>query len=351
MKKIILFSATLIMCILLLSACGCQHQWSEANCVSPKTCALCGETEGEKLSHQWADATCTEPKTCSLCEETQGDVLDHQWEAANCLTPETCAQCGATQGTKLEHIYSDWSFDIDTMSRSCGLCGETETAAIDYVLYLNSVLRGRWDCEKVFDKLAYNVYGPQVPFIEFLDDDSIRFFESDTISHATMEFVSLEEFEGKNQYHFLLSSETVNKMDFWYIPEDDALFSLIFEFDRLGEEVEGYLEIITGKWTFDSIGVIYDERLKNYDHSGYSIEFFEDGTFSALLDERIDGHWSILKDDIIYDEKGANILLFALYDGDFYNTTIFMNVNDQESILGITRSLKETVYFTKENSK
>ena len=36
----------------------------------------CGE-EGTGCEHEWVDATCTEPKTCSLCGETEGAALGH----------------------------------------------------------------------------------------------------------------------------------------------------------------------------------------------------------------------------------------------------------------------------------
>ena len=345
MKKLFIPIILLLAC-LLFTACGCEHQWKDADCLSPKTCALCGETEGEALSHSWLDADCTAPKTCSLCGLSEGEALSHIWEEASCSSPETCSVCRITRGEKLEHTYSDWSFDADTMSRSCTLCGETETSPTDYVLYLTMALRGRWDCVEVLDELAYNFFGPQVPFLEFSADGSIRFFEDDEICTVTMEFIELEEYEGKDYFHFLLSGDEVT--DLWYVPEDDSLFSLFLEFEHLGEEVEGYLEILTGKWVFDYVALNYDESLKNLDHSGYSVEFYEDGTFTATVDKKIDGEWSILKDDIVYDEKGASILLFTLYDGDYYNTTVFMNVNEDGSTLGITRAQKETVYFTKE---
>ena len=34
---------------------------------------------GTALEHVWADATCTAPKTCTLCGVTEGDMLPHTW--------------------------------------------------------------------------------------------------------------------------------------------------------------------------------------------------------------------------------------------------------------------------------
>lgn len=61
---------------LFLSACH-QHTWIEADCVSPKTCESCGETEGEPLGHSWQEASCTEPRTCTRCGQTEGEPLGH----------------------------------------------------------------------------------------------------------------------------------------------------------------------------------------------------------------------------------------------------------------------------------
>ena len=50
MKKI-LYMVLIVICIsTLLTACGCEHQWTDATCSAPKTCTLCGETEGTALA-------------------------------------------------------------------------------------------------------------------------------------------------------------------------------------------------------------------------------------------------------------------------------------------------------------
>lgn len=36
-----------------------EHTWSEATCEAPKTCSLCGETDGEPLGHDFRDGSCT----------------------------------------------------------------------------------------------------------------------------------------------------------------------------------------------------------------------------------------------------------------------------------------------------
>ena len=66
------------------------HDWTDATCTAPKTCSVCGETEGEALGHDWTDATCTTPKTCSVCGETEGEALGHSYGEWIAEVPATC---------------------------------------------------------------------------------------------------------------------------------------------------------------------------------------------------------------------------------------------------------------------
>ena len=47
----------------------CTHEWTDATCTAPKTCALCGETEGEALGHSYENGTCT------VCGEADPDYV------------------------------------------------------------------------------------------------------------------------------------------------------------------------------------------------------------------------------------------------------------------------------------
>lgn len=45
---------TVLLCLTLilgLCGCSCRHEWVDATCTEPKTCAKCGETQGEALGH------------------------------------------------------------------------------------------------------------------------------------------------------------------------------------------------------------------------------------------------------------------------------------------------------------
>ena len=103
MKKANYWIILFFMMIFVLSGCGCEHKWIDADCITPKTCAHCQETEGEALGHTWLDATCTAPKTCSVCALTDGDPLPHspgeQQIETNLITAirsekKSCTGCG-----------------------------------------------------------------------------------------------------------------------------------------------------------------------------------------------------------------------------------------------------------------
>lgn len=149
-KRMYLLILAALVC-LLLAACGCEHEWKEADCENPKTCTLCGETEGEKLEHRWKDATCESPKTCALCQKTEGEALGHlyppvetsceepltcdrcgkperearphTWKDATCTEPRSCMSCWMTEGEPLGHSWQEATCEAP---KTCTLCGLTE---------------------------------------------------------------------------------------------------------------------------------------------------------------------------------------------------------------------------------
>ena len=123
MKRYYPLVAMLMLCIFLFTGCQCSHEWKEADCLTPKTCTLCGETEGEALGHSWADATCAAPKTCKTCGLTEGNVLEHIWTDASCAAPKTCESCGVTEGDVLEHTWVEANYQAP---KTCSICDAPE---------------------------------------------------------------------------------------------------------------------------------------------------------------------------------------------------------------------------------
>lgn len=104
----------------------CDHIWVEADCTTPKTCSICGKTEGEALGHveetiEGKAATCTETGLtngvkCSRC----GIVLSAQQSI-----PAT------------GHTWSTWTRTLEPTcdtkgqdTRTCTVCGVVETREV-----------------------------------------------------------------------------------------------------------------------------------------------------------------------------------------------------------------------------
>lgn len=159
-----------------------EHDYKDATCTAPKTCASCGATEGEKLGHSYKqtaskeatctaegsktytcskcggsytekvaktahdykvtttkEATCTaegsKTYTCSKCGGSYTETIAkiaHSYKDATCTAPKTCTSCGATDGEALGHSYKDATC---TAPKTCTTCGTTEGEALghDYV--------------------------------------------------------------------------------------------------------------------------------------------------------------------------------------------------------------------------
>ena len=91
-----------------------SHTWIPATCVDPRTCSVCGATEGQpngthKDSIEVVNPTCTEGGyrkiTCTECGDTviadQKPPLGHDWTEATTESPKTCERCGETEGDPL----------------------------------------------------------------------------------------------------------------------------------------------------------------------------------------------------------------------------------------------------------
>ena len=122
MKKILLLLSIIFVLCCALASCGdngCEHNFESATCQAPRTCTLCGATDGEIGNHRWDEASCILPSTCKNCGLTNGVASGHKWDSNICTDEKTCKLCGDKQKAK-EHT---WNTDKCQEARACQECG------------------------------------------------------------------------------------------------------------------------------------------------------------------------------------------------------------------------------------
>lgn len=91
-KKVFVLAALLSMTM--LTGCCIKHDWQEATCEAPKTCAKCGETEGEALGHVSSGvANYQDAEVCEVCGKVLTEALVADFETYG------LALNGSTEGT------------------------------------------------------------------------------------------------------------------------------------------------------------------------------------------------------------------------------------------------------------
>jgi len=143
------------------------HEWKEATCTEPRTCTVCGITEGNVADHNFIDSvviiesTCTEEgiehKKCSVCgyvDETDVSIapLGHTFadgtvtKESTCKDPGieefVCEKCGYVKDEEIpptnNHTVEKWKVTQKptctmegVQEGKCAVCGETIQSKID----------------------------------------------------------------------------------------------------------------------------------------------------------------------------------------------------------------------------
>ena len=132
MKGTIMLCMSVMLALVVLTGCGCKHEWTDATCTSPQKCSKCNITNGQPISHNFSIATCQNPKQCTVCGAIEGGVLSHDWTEPTCSKPKNCKVCGVTEGEKLSHTptdewvtqKTDYIFAETVKVQTCCVCGE-----------------------------------------------------------------------------------------------------------------------------------------------------------------------------------------------------------------------------------
>lgn len=157
MKKILLLISVLFALSCVLISCGggeCEHNFTSATCEAPKTCTLCGLTDGVANGHKLTDATCQLSPICEICGKAEGEKGEHVWSEATCLEGAACKLCGELGEEPLGHT---WTSALCTKDKSCKVCG-IEEAAKEHTWNTEKceVLRFCVDCDFVGGKISHN---------------------------------------------------------------------------------------------------------------------------------------------------------------------------------------------------
>ena len=113
MKKTVLFCILLFAFCISFTACGdkCEHTYDNA---CDAICNECGEER--TVTHDFADADCLNPKTCTVCGKTEGSALGHKpaEDDGNCKTEQKCTVCGQVAvAAKDAHNDTDHDYTCD----------------------------------------------------------------------------------------------------------------------------------------------------------------------------------------------------------------------------------------------
>mgnify|MGYP002625755360 FL=1 len=176
------------------------HAWVDATCTEPKTCSICGVTEGEALGHEWLENTPNyqQAKTCSICGETEGKVLIAIFESNNIPCSEKMdspfdvempTYSDPSKNTAVECCFSNYD---------CFLNDENHEEVDGYV-WQKVTFR-----DKIWDSNGWN-YGFNLPWIGFLDYyEELTTNESDDIYRFSVNFM------GKNYDQCIFTSDGFN---------------------------------------------------------------------------------------------------------------------------------------------
>lgn len=179
-----------VLAAMLLTGCGCQHEWQKATCLAPRTCIHCGETEGKTRSHEWGNTACHAPEGCIVCGTLEGIELTHEWQE-NC---KICVHCGY-DGRPAEDRFPDqlaagledrWTMEAALQEQEANPDEET-----------TATMRSREDWESLFAA----EYSRLAPFKEekFQDEAmeaaALRYIESIEASMDALEHFGTDQWE------------------------------------------------------------------------------------------------------------------------------------------------------------
>ena len=103
------------------------HEVLKGSCTSIKGCTVC-ETRnsgGDSFGHIGGEGSCSQLPICDVCGETYKGYT-HDMSEASCIAPSTCQLCGFMEGAKTSHILT-YAYSDSGLTYSCIVCRKTFT--------------------------------------------------------------------------------------------------------------------------------------------------------------------------------------------------------------------------------
>lgn len=283
MKRILVLLMALSL-LTVLAGCFCNHQWQDATCEAPMTCANCEKTEGAPLGHTWAAATCDAPKTCEVCQKTEGEPKGHTWLDATCTTAKKCSLCHTLEGQPLDH---DWEDATTEAPKTCKNCQLTEGTKIDtdprFTTAATKHLYGKWYADVA-------IPGEAMELEDYIDELSVTMF-MEFCNDGTM----LVSMELHDQLQFMEDMKTI-MMDIMYdslkeqgISKSQADAVILQEYGMTMEEyVDAYLATLDiasllEEYSYQMVYYVTDGGIYNAEDWNSEFEFSEYSLEDGIL--------------------------------------------------------------------
>lgn len=349
--------------VLLLSGCHntsqaavCDHQWKPADCLTPKTCSVCWQTDGVPANHNWSQADCQTPKTCRNCEKTEGEPAEHQWSEATCTTPRTCQSCGMTEGVPIPHSMGQWTVQEDHMNRSCRNCPESEQVPYDQIRFLTDNHIGTWkhlETERIYSGYMTHVLFEHSDYTVSLEEDGTfsaylgenisgvwtRKQVPDTDPQSTCCYALKYSDDDHTKYLDLVIEGNVAR-----ISDHSTQVIQIFYFYRdcdWNHHEENAL--LTGYWNSLLVDILAPSKTRPEQQiiTDHSITFHEDGTLEANFNGKKAGKWVFIKHFHSPGEFTEDLYYVLQFEGDAEGYAVTLKNNGS---LAISETINRHTY-------
>lgn len=111
---------------------------SPASCSHGAICSVCKKEYGEKSEHiASTPKSCSDATVCTICGEVLKNAGKHDWIPATCQAPKTCRVCGTSEGSTILHRWGTGVITEEAADEKpgsirfvCETCGEVKTQAL-----------------------------------------------------------------------------------------------------------------------------------------------------------------------------------------------------------------------------